>query len=147
MAPEKDVLHTDIAIRVRTAAFDCCSTEQTLFRLKLNGRSFVEGRAKGIGNMVVQCVNPSCCRPLTSFSEGRLFQFEITSISVSAVDDELQDFDETPKRETANFWLCAHCSKSLTMVMEPVNGLKLIPLEPATRKTLHITPPREFRDC
>jgi|SRR5215467_2365875 len=97
--------------------------------------------------MMLQCINPSCCRPLTTFSEGRFFQFEITSISVTAVDDELQDFDETPSRETANFWLCAQCARSMTVMLEPVQGLKLVPLENASGNTLHMPPAPGFRDC
>jgi hypothetical protein len=131
--------------RAATAALSGHSTELTLFRLSLIGSSLVHSEGTS-SKMVVQCVNPSCCRPLTSLSEGRLFQFEITSISVSAVDDELQEFDETPRRETSNFWLCAQCSRTLTMVMEPVHGLKLVPLE-VTGKTLQVPPPRDFREC
>src|SRR5437868_5508366 len=46
--------------------------------------------------MLSQCANPTCCRPLTSLSEGRLFQFEIVSISISASDESREDFDESP---------------------------------------------------
>src|SRR5437899_8267875 len=69
--------------------------------------------------MLSQCANPTCARPLTSLSEGRLFQFEIVSISVSATDDTNEDFDETPRRETAHFWLCPQCAATMALTLEP----------------------------
>ncbi len=75
-----------------------------------------------------QCANPNCERVLSSFSEGRLFQFEITSISISAVDENSAQFDETPHRETAQFWLCAQCASTMTLALEPLGGLRVLPL-------------------
>jgi hypothetical protein len=82
--------------------------------------------------MVGQCSNPGCSRPLTSLAEGRLFQFEITSISISAVDDHSDQFDETPQRDTAHFWLCSQCAAIMTLELEPLGGLRVIPLESVT---------------
>jgi hypothetical protein len=79
--------------------------------------------------MVSQCCNPNCRRLLSSVSEGRLYQFEIVSISISALDHRIEDFDETPKRQVANFWLCGPCSAALTLTLEPEDGLKLLPLD------------------
>jgi hypothetical protein len=78
--------------------------------------------------MMSRCANPNCCRPLVS-SEGRLFQFEIVAISVSVDDDDKKDFDEIPNRQTTHFWLCGLCSAAMTLALEPVEGLQLIPLE------------------
>ena len=79
--------------------------------------------------MLAYCVNPSCYAPLHSFSEGRLFQFEIVSISVAASDDTTAPFDEKPERQAAQFWLCGHCASNMTLLLEPVKGLRLVPLE------------------
>ncbi len=98
--------------------------------------------------MLSQCANPACCRSLTSLSEGRLFQFEIVSISVSATDDSEQDFDETPSKETAHFWLCAECAATMALTLEPLNGLRLVPLEVAPPEKARPMPlPRELHDC
>ena len=78
--------------------------------------------------MVAQCVNPSCCAPLHSFSEGRLFQFEVVSISVAASDDMTQAFDEKPQRQTSHFWLCGQCASSMTLVLEARRGLRIVPV-------------------
>jgi hypothetical protein len=99
-------------------------------------------------SMLSQCANPACCRPLTSLSEGRLFQFEIVSISVSATDDSREEFDETPTKETAHFWLCSECSETMALTLEPVNGLRLVPLErTAPEKPKPVPLPRELHDC
>jgi hypothetical protein len=85
---------------------------------------------KMIGHAVVsQCCNPNCRRLLASVSEGRLYQFEIVSISISALDSNVQDFDEVPQREIANFWLCGPCSSSLTLTLEPEEGLRFVPID------------------
>ena len=80
--------------------------------------------------MISQCANSSCGRPLTSLSEGRLYQFEIVSISISATDECPEKLDETPHRETAHFWLCGCCAKTMTLALEPLSGLRLLPIQP-----------------
>jgi hypothetical protein len=96
--------------------------------------------------MISQCSNPGCGRTLSSLAEGRLFQFEITSISVSAVDENSDHFDETPQRETAHFWLCSQCASTMTLSLEPLGGLRVLPIEaaaplarklPTTSKAIH----------
>lgn len=81
--------------------------------------------------MLACCANPSCGTPVRSFAEGRLFQFEIVSISVSASDDMSEPFDEKPERTTAQFWLCGNCSASMTLLLEPQKGLRLVPISQA----------------
>jgi hypothetical protein len=76
--------------------------------------------------MLGQCTNGKCNRPLLSFAEGRLFQFEVISISVTASRDCAAPFDEKPCRETAHFWLCNDCASRFTLVLEPAHGIRLI---------------------
>jgi len=78
---------------------------------------------------MARCINENCNLPLHSLSEGRLFQFEIISISLAANDEAAAPFDEKPLRETVHFWLCGSCASTLTLVLEPVRGLKLVPLQ------------------
>lgn len=82
--------------------------------------------------MLARCVNESCNRPLHSFSEGRLFQFEVVSISLAATDENSAPFDEKPQRETVHFWLCGRCATGYTLVLEPARGLKLISVQEAS---------------
>lgn len=79
--------------------------------------------------MVTHCVNPDCRVALRSFAEGRLFQFEVVSISVPACDEARLPFDEKPKRQLSHFWLCGSCASSFAVTLEPMQGLTLIPLD------------------
>jgi hypothetical protein len=79
--------------------------------------------------MLARCINERCKRPLHSFPEGRLFQYEITSISLAATDESSVPFDEKPKRETVHFWLCGPCASRLTLILEPARGLRLVALD------------------
>jgi hypothetical protein len=76
--------------------------------------------------MIARCINENCNRPLHSFSEGRLFQFEVVSISLAASDETSAPFDEKPQCETVHYWLCGRCASSYTLVLEPAKGLKLV---------------------
>jgi hypothetical protein len=78
--------------------------------------------------MIAHCVNPSCGAQLHSFVEGRLFQFEVVSISLSATDEGASAFDEKPNSQTAQFWLCGRCAGSMSLVLEPAHGLKIVPM-------------------
>ena len=92
--------------------------------------------------MLARCVNESCNRPLHSFSEGRLFQFEVVSISLAASDEGSAPFDEQPQRETVHFWLCGRCATTMSLVLEPARGLKLVSLEEQNvRTTEHSSAP------
>jgi hypothetical protein len=70
-------------------------------------------------------VNPDCKATLRSFCDGRVFQFEIVSISISVSDDSL---NEQPERQTSHFWLCGRCADEMTLVLDPQRGLRLVPL-------------------
>jgi hypothetical protein len=82
--------------------------------------------------MLARCINEGCNRPLYSFAEGRLFQFEVVSISLAASDEKSAPFDEKPQRETLHLWLCGQCASTMTVVLEPARGVKLISLEERT---------------
>ena len=79
--------------------------------------------------ITARCVNENCQRPLQSLEEGRLFQFEIVAISLAANDEAKAPFDETPQRETVHFWLCGDCASTMSLVLEPARGLKMVPVQ------------------
>ena len=82
--------------------------------------------------MRMSCWNPDCGRPLSTFAEGRLFHFEIRSISVSADDRYRKADDEISNRETLQYWLCGSCSERMVLSMDALAGLQLVPAELAT---------------
>src|SRR5258708_7682548 len=85
--------------------------------------------------MMSGCVNRKCGQPLT-LTEGRVFQFEIVSISVSVVDDNKRDCDEIPSRQTLHFWLCGPCSATMTLAFDPLEGFRLVPQEDAIAQSM-----------
>ena len=102
-------------------------------KLYWNVKFFHVRSAGRSSEMLARCVNENCNRPLHSFSEGRLFQFEVVSISLAASDENSAPFDEKPQRETVHFWLCGRCAATSTLVLEPAKGLKLISVDEASR--------------
>lgn len=78
--------------------------------------------------MIGRCMNSNCNLALHTLSEGRLFHFEINSVSVSASDNPLATIDENQQSQTAQFWLCADCASSVKLTLDPIDGLKLVPL-------------------
>jgi hypothetical protein len=90
--------------------------------------------------MLAYCVNEGCGRPLHSFSEGRLFQFEVVSISVAASDEKSEPFDERPQRQTLHLWLCGRCASTMTVVLEPAQGVKVISLDKRSEATQDMSP-------
>jgi hypothetical protein len=89
--------------------------------------------------MLAYCANEGCNRPLHSFSEGRLFQFEVVSISVAASDEKCAPFDEHPERQTLHLWLCGRCASSMTLVLEPARGVKVASLEEIGKEAHELT--------
>lgn len=85
--------------------------------------------------MLAYCANEGCGRPLHSFSEGRLFQFEVVSISVAASDEKCAPFDEHPERQTLHLWLCGRCASTMTLVLEPARGVKVSSIEEQVKET------------
>src|SRR5262249_33054283 len=81
--------------------------------------------------MLSYCANSGCRKRLTSFRDGKMFQFEIVSVSVSGYEnqDERDRLDEIPRRHTAHFWLCGRCAASMTLSIEPEQGLRLLSMD------------------
>jgi len=93
---------------------------------------------------MMTCVNRNCGAPMGSLSDGRLFHFEILSISVAANDDHKTDRDEIPSRDTVQFWLCGKCAETMTLAMKPIGGLHLLPSYEASENRME--PPERFHE-
>jgi len=75
---------------------------------------------------MTKCANPGCSATLQSFSDGRFFSFEVISISVAANDDNRSPFDEKPRTQSLQYWLCGACATRFSLAMEPARGLRLV---------------------
>jgi hypothetical protein len=78
--------------------------------------------------MMSKCANPSCPSVFRYLREGKLFQVPAgISARVSAVKND--EGPMTPARDEF-FWLCGACSKELTIEVDPVAGVRIVPLQP-----------------
>jgi hypothetical protein len=76
--------------------------------------------------MVSNCANPACATPLLRLRDGKLFQFEVKSISVPCVDESNAMPSEAPVRQVAHYWLCGACADQMSLVLE-INAVRLAP--------------------
>ena len=81
--------------------------------------------------MMSKCANPSCSSVFRYLRSGKLFQVPAGDSARSSARNAIAS--KRPARDEF-FWLCGECSKSLTIVVDPVTGVCTAPL----------TPPRAF---
>ena len=79
--------------------------------------------------MVSKCANPACSTPLLRLRDGKLFQFEVRSISVPFVDSPQGAPAEVPTRQVAHYWLCGPCSEQMSLTLD-VDGVQVVSLPP-----------------
>jgi hypothetical protein len=100
--------------------------------------------------MITNCANPGCKSTLQSFVEGRFFHFDIVSVSISAEDGASGTFDAVPQSVAIQYWLCGTCSSSYSLILEPVRGLKLVPVgntDPTPKQQGKESGIRDAKDC
>ncbi len=73
--------------------------------------------------MVTKCANPSCVTHFHYLHEGRLFLLEVDP-AFSPVDNPT--FGDSKTAEF--FWLCAACSRSMTLCLDQEGKLVTVPL-------------------
>ncbi len=79
--------------------------------------------------MVTRCVNPQCSRPFRYFREGRLFAIEVEEEAAGSHTPTGSGFG-SKKHRTEFFWLCADCSRHLTLRFRRIDGTMKSALEP-----------------
>ncbi len=77
--------------------------------------------------MVATCANPNCLARFRYLHEGRLFSLEARPSATS--DAKLWNVPGA----TEFFWLCDSCSRTMTLVSYPLQGVTLILKEDAKR--------------
>jgi hypothetical protein len=60
--------------------------------------------------MLAKCANPSCSAVFRRLQEGKLFRLEAEPTLVSPTSSSVSD-----PGKTEYFWLCSHCSKTVTL--------------------------------
>lgn len=77
--------------------------------------------------MISKCANPDCSVPLRYLRHGRIFRFDVPSLSFEAIGSAWR---AKMSRKVAHFWLCGHCCQTMTLIFDPVIGAKVHALEP-----------------
>lgn len=65
--------------------------------------------------------------PLRYLRHGRIFRFDLPAVSFEAKGHSRR---ATIVRKVCHFWLCGHCCQSMTLVLDPVLGILVRPLDP-----------------
>jgi hypothetical protein len=73
--------------------------------------------------MMSKCANPSCSSVFRYLRDGKLFQVPAGASPKLASDS---DVPKTPARDEF-FWLCGDCSRELTIIVDPVEGVRTVP--------------------
>lgn len=84
--------------------------------------------------MLSKCANPDCNTPFHYLRDGRLYQIDTAD---SAEPGDSLPFTFEPKRphKVEFFWLCGHCSTSMTLSFQRGKGVVAVPLPaPITRR-------------
>ncbi|HEY3927296.1 MAG TPA: hypothetical protein VGL89_02870 [Candidatus Koribacter sp.] len=75
--------------------------------------------------MMSKCANPSCTSVFRYLRDGKLFQVPAGD-SAKFNGPEIPGMVKPLARDEF-FWLCGDCSKDLTIVVDPVDGVRTVP--------------------
>ncbi len=70
--------------------------------------------------MVQKCANPGCSSRFRSLRQGRVF--------VKEVESNPDGSNKRRLRHLEYFWLCDSCCRSMTVIAEKGNGVRVAPL-------------------
>jgi len=72
--------------------------------------------------MITKCFNPRCGMPLRYLRHGRIFRFDLPSVSFEAV-----GLTQRARiiRKVSHFWLCGHCCQTMTLVSDSVLDVRV----------------------
>ena len=77
--------------------------------------------------MLNKCANPDCSTPLIYLREGKIFMMDQSADPKSKIPVKF-------KGHVEHFWLCGPCSRHLTVVYQPGNGVWVLPKEPKVKR-------------
>jgi hypothetical protein len=82
--------------------------------------------------MVNNCANPKCAKPLHYLREGRVFVFD--------VQDQPLKRNGEKGHHLEHYWLCGECSGQFLVEHEADQGVRLVPRRAASRYVVQETP-------
>lgn len=69
--------------------------------------------------MVNHCANPKCCKPLHYLREGKVYVFDVTSVTPKN--------GERIARRMEHFWLCGACNETYLLEQSPDRTVRIAP--------------------
>lgn len=86
--------------------------------------------------MLSKCANPACAQPFRHLDEGKLFQVETEYFPASACRPALPHRrGRILRHHVERYWLCDHCSSTLTLAFERGRGVSIIPLPDQAKRS------------
>lgn len=73
--------------------------------------------------MMSKCANPNCSSVFRYLRDGKLFQVPAGASPKGGSDS---DIAKVPARDEF-FWLCGECSRQLTIIVDPIEGVRTAP--------------------
>ena len=75
--------------------------------------------------MTAKCANPTCSVPFYRLGRGKLFRFEVRSVSEPCRDVPDNVCRTKSGRGSVYFWLCGKCRLTKTVRFDPASGLTI----------------------
>ena len=75
--------------------------------------------------MMSKCANPTCASVFRYLRDGKLFQVP-SGVALKLSQAGTVDTPKRPARDEF-FWLCGECSKTFTIVVDPIDGVRIVP--------------------
>jgi len=78
--------------------------------------------------MLSHCANSQCSKPFLRLREGKLFVVEAGQPNPSEPESPPFLQARQPNRRVERYWLCDQCAAVWTLIFEPRQGIRLVPL-------------------
>jgi len=78
--------------------------------------------------MLSKCANPDCSASFHYLRDGKLFQIDMHDGGDATYAGPQLVSDKKPQHRIEYFWLCAQCSTTMTLALQPGKGVVAVPL-------------------
>ncbi|HMK28122.1 MAG TPA: hypothetical protein VK473_00455 [Terriglobales bacterium] len=75
--------------------------------------------------MLSKCANPACNTTFRYLREGKLFEFDASTLSAAAISGVIA---AKRKGRVEYFWLCGKCMAEMTVTIDRDRGVVIVPL-------------------
>jgi hypothetical protein len=81
--------------------------------------------------MLSKCLNPCCSATFQYLRQGRLFRIDFTEADRRSArsGQQIVDSQRGNARPSEHFWLCEKCAATMTIAVNGIGEVRLVPLE------------------